>query len=157
MFKFNYSFQRILDIKEKEKETAQLQMAKAIQRQERTEIKLNQVFTELEEEEQRLYGKQQQGVSITELRFRENYVDYLRKKASVEKEALIVANKNVDIKQDLLQDKLKEEKIWSIHKEKKVLEFLDGLKKEEQIHLDELSSQRYHHQLGLRGEEVGRK
>lgn len=157
MLNFSYSFQRILDIKEKETENAQAQVAKALRNLNRAETRFERVNEELRQAEGKLYEQQERGVSISELRTREMYINHLRDRMKEEKAALHLANKNVHKKQDILFEKLKEEKKWSIHKEKLAQQYIDELKKKEQLELDELSSQRFYFQSSARSEEVGRK
>ncbi|GAA0365061.1 flagellar export protein FliJ [Bacillus horti] len=140
MSTYHYPYQRILDVKSKEKENAQLQMAKAIQRQSQAEIRINELEQKIGQATDRV---EQQYVAVTrvqDLQGIENYMSVLRKKLSFEKKEVEFAKKNVDKKQEVLREKLKEEKTWMVLREKKENEHLEGLKHIEQQELDEMAS-----------------
>lgn len=153
---FHYPFQKILELKEKEKESAQQQMAKAIQRQEKIELRVADLNDSYSAAREHLAIKQEQGIAIMELRRREDYVEHLRRNLRLEQEDCRLAKKNVDKKQEVLHDKLKEEKTWFVLKEKQELEFIERSKLEEQNQLDEMASNRYY-RLSQRGDEFGRE
>lgn len=148
---FHYPFQKILVLKEKEKEIAQLQMAKAIQRHEKIEIKLAELHSTLLAAQELLATKQEQGVSIIEIRRIEDYVEHLRRCLLLEQEDCRLAKKNVDKKQEVLHEKLKEEKTWCVLKEKQEQDFMEKSKMVEQNQLDEMASSRYYRLSHLRG------
>jgi flagellar FliJ protein len=144
MSSFHYPFQRILDIKEKEKESSQFKMAKAIQRQEKVEVRLSELQANMSSVQSQLNSKQQQGVSITELRMMEDYIEHLRKCLSLEYSEFKFAKKNVEKKQEVLLEKLKEEKTWIVLKEKQEQEFFEQSKIQEQSQLDEMATTRFY-------------
>lgn len=153
---FHYPFQRILKLKEKEKESAQLQMAKAIQRHEKIELKLAELHSIFLAAQEQLATKQEHGVSIIEIRRIEEYVEHLRKCLRLDQEDCRLAKKNVDKKQEVLHEKLKEEKTWFVLKEKQEQNFIERSKLLEQNQLDEMAGSRYYRLSHLRGDELGR-
>lgn len=152
---FHYPFQKILELKEKEKESAQKEMAKAIQRQEKIELRLADLHDLYIAAQEQFAFKQEQGTVIIELRRIEDYVEHLRRCLRLEQEDCSFAKKNVDKKQEVLHDKLKEEKTWFVLKERQELEFINRSKLQEQKQLDEVASNRYY-RLSQRGDEFGK-
>lgn len=153
---FHYPFQKILELKEKEKEGAQKEMAKAIQRQEKIELRLADLHDLYIAAQEQFAFKQEQGTVIVELRRIEDYVEHLRRCLRLEQEDCSFAKKNVDKKQEVLHDKLKEEKTWFVLKERQELEFINRSKLQEQKQLDEVASNRYY-RLSQRGDEFGKR
>lgn len=153
---FHYPFQKILELKEKEKESAQKEMAKAIQRQEKIELRLADLHDLYIAAQEQFAFKQEQGTVIVELRRIEDYVEHLRRCLRLEQEDCSFAKKNVDKKQEVLHDKLKEEKTWFVLKERQELEFINRSKLQEQKQLDEVASNRYY-RLSQRGDEFGKR
>lgn len=153
---FHYPFQKILELKEKEKESAQKEMAKAIQRQEKIELRLADLHDLYIAAQEQFAFKQEQGTVIIELRRIEDYVEHLRRCLRLEQEDCSFAKKNVDKKQEVLHDKLKEEKTWFVLKERQELEFINRSKLQEQKQLDEVASNRYY-RLSQRGDEFGKR
>lgn len=153
---FHYPFQKILELKEKEKESAQKEMAKAIQRQEKIELRLADLHDLYIAAQEQFAFKQEQGTVIVELRRIEDYVEHLRRCLRLEQEDCSFAKKNVDKKQEVLHDKLKEEKTWFVLKERQELEFINRSKLQEQKQLDEVANNRYY-RLSQRGDEFGKR
>jgi len=152
MAKFIYPYQRILEMKAKEKEQAQLLMAKALQKQESIESRISNLMHSISDVQERLTSKQDAGIPITELRMIADYVTTLQKRVDLERMDLGFAKKNVDKKQEVLRDALKEEKTWEILKEKQQKEFLDVVKLREQVQLDEISNQVFYRHMEQRSD-----
>lgn len=140
MATFHYPYQRILDVKAKEKENAQLQMAKAIQRQTRAEQKIHELESMIDQVNHQIEQQYQEVITVQDLLGMEYYTNTLRKRLQFEKSEYEFAKKNVDKKQEVLHEKLKEEKTWSLLKEKQEEEFRQEVKKNEQHELDEMAS-----------------
>jgi flagellar export protein FliJ len=141
----------MLELKEKEKENAQLLMAKAIQSQETIEDRLNEISNKITVVEAQIDMKQNQKIPIKELQMSETYIGQLKKRLHLEQIQLSMAKKNVEKKQEVLRETLKEEQTWFLLKEKKELEYFEQQKIEEQNQLDEIASRLYFRQMGLKG------
>jgi flagellar FliJ protein len=151
MAHFHYPFQRILELKEKEKENSQLQMAKAIRRQEKIELRLSELQEDISQSQTQLSIKQEQGISIIELRMLEDYIEHLRRKLSSENNEFKFAKINVEKKQEVLLEKLKEEKTWIVLKEKQEQEFFYQNKIHEQMQLDEIATTSFYRRSAYKG------
>lgn len=156
MLKFKYSYQRVLDLKTREKEAAQAQVAQAMRKLEKAEQTARELSAQLEREENKLWAVGQ-SISISEIRNRVTYIEHLRRQMMQQQLAVRMASRQVQQKQNILDEKVKEEKKWSIHKEKLALQYLEERKRQEQLQLDELSAQRYFRQQLARSEDIGRE
>jgi flagellar FliJ protein len=148
MVKYHFPFQRILEVREKEKENAQLNMAKAIQKQERIESRIEELFHKISDTREQLQDRQAHGVTINELKWSEFYVNQLQQRITVEQSQLSFAKKNVEKRQEVLWGALKEEKTWFSLKEKKEFEYSHQLKTIEQSQIDEISTQLFFRNRG---------
>lgn len=152
MANFQYSFQSILDVKEKQKEQAQIQMSKAISLQESVEMSIKDISERIQHVEQNLIDKQKQGTSVLELHRLEQYLTALKRKLSAEYAQLDLALQNVNRKQSLLNQSMVEEKKWTKLKEREKLVYTEQMQRIERYQEDELAGQRHYQALKLRGE-----
>lgn len=155
MNKFQFPYQRIIEIKEKEKEQAQLQMAKALRRQQRVEMHMEALSKELNFVEKELETKPFNVISIRELNHYSNYKTYITERLVNTKKEHMLAKKIVDKKQEELSEKLKEEKKWNRLKENRKIQHATQVRQQEQIEMDEIASSSFHRLSALRGEEIG--
>lgn len=151
MSKYIYPYQRILEMKVKEKENAQLLMAKAVQKQTNIESRIMDLQSTITTVQEQLSSEQNVGMPILQLRMIGDYVSNLQKRVGIERIQLDFAKKNVDKKQEVLRDALKEEKTWDLLKEKKQQEHLEFIKQKEQSQLDEISNQMFYRQMEAKG------
>ncbi|WP_202077083.1 flagellar export protein FliJ [Caldalkalibacillus salinus] len=157
MATFHYPYQRIIEVKEKEKEQAQLQVARAQQKQSRLEKKLHEIEEKIAGINQKMSKNKQGTILIQQLKEMEAYRQNLKKKLASEKVHYASVKKNVDKKQEVLIEKLKEEKMWMHLKEKYKENVVTEQKRKEQLALDELARNSFRRLEGTRGEEVERE
>lgn len=144
MSKFNYSFERILDLSSKEKETAQQVFAKALQAEQEIEDSLSKTYQRIDHLQEHMNTKQNKVISINELQHMELHMSYLRSDLKSENEQLKTAQQIVQQKQKNLYIKRTEEKKWSTLKENKRAMFTKDENDKEQKVVDDLVGQRYH-------------
>lgn len=144
MAKFNYPFQKILDLKENEKEFAQIQMAEAIKHQEESLRKNEEIYQKISEVENLKKQKQHDGVNIFELRMLEDYINQLQDQLLSAERELEQMESNVLRTQSHLRIKVQEEKTWINLKNQKLIQFEDQIKLTEQNFFDELASTRFY-------------
>ncbi|WP_172371467.1 flagellar export protein FliJ [Sporosarcina jiandibaonis] len=144
MTQFNFQFQKILDIKENEKDFAQVQMADAIKRHEAGCQKKESILSRIIRSEQTMREKQQVGMNISELRELENYIYQLQTQLMDSQRELEHLQKNVSKTQNHLQLKSQEQKIWDNLKEQKMNQHIERSKVIEQNFFDELASTRFY-------------
>jgi flagellar protein FliJ len=141
--KFNFRFQKILDIKGNEKGFAQIQMADAMKQEEAGHQKKQAIYNKLIDAELLKKEKQQSGVNISELRMLMDYINQLQEQLLSSNRELERLQTNVKKTQTNLQAKAQEEKTWDNLKQQKLLLFEEEAKAEEQIFFDEIASTRF--------------
>jgi len=144
---FHYPFQKILDLKENEKEFAQIQMAEAIKQQEASLRKSQEIYRKIIEIENEKKLKQQAGVNIFELRMLENYIDQLKEQLLSAELELAKTESNVTKTQSDLRLKVQEEKTWVNLKNQQRSQFEEKEKLLEQTFFDEMAANRFYRAL----------
>ena len=119
MTKFNFQFQKILDLKGNEKDFARVQMADAIKQHEAGYQKKESIISKITSAEQTMREKQQEGMNISELRELENYIYQLQTQLMDSQRELEHLQKNVSKTQSHLQLKSQEQKYGITSKNKK--------------------------------------
>ncbi len=151
MAKFHYPFQKILDLKENEKEFAQIQMAEAIKKQEESLRKNQEIYQKIIDVENLKKQKQHDGVNIFELRMLENYINQLKEQLISAERELEQLESNVLRTQSHLRVKVQEEKTWINLKNQKQSQFDEKVKLSEQSFFDEMASTRFYRLSAERG------
>jgi len=147
--KFHYPFQKILDLKENEKEFAQIQMAEAIKKQEASLRKNQEIYQKIIEVENEKNQKQQAGVNIFELRMLENYMTQLKDQLISAEHELEQMETHVTKTQNHLRAKVQEEKTWMNLKNQKLRQFELKEKSSEQTLLDEIAANQFYRAFSL--------
>lgn len=143
MTKFNFRFQKILDIKGNEKGFAQIQMADAMKQEAVGHQKKEEIYNKLINAEILKKEKQQKGVNISELRLMMDYIQQLQEQLLLSNRELEHLQNNVKLSQNTLQEKAQEEKTWDNLKQQKLILFEEQIKADEQIFFDEIASTRF--------------
>lgn len=141
---FNFRFQKILDLKENEKDFAQIQMADAIKRQEMGHRKNEEIYNKIIDVEQVKKEKQQSGVNISELRMLGNYIHQLHEQSITSSRELEHLQLNVSKTQNYLKTKAQEEKTFGKLKQQELTQFVEQSKIKEENFFDELASTRFY-------------
>lgn len=144
MATFHYPFQKILDLKENEKEFAQIQMAEAIKNQEVSLRKNQEIYQKIIGIENEKNQKQQNGVNISELRMLESYISQLKEQLLSAERELEQMESHVNQTQSHLRIKVQEEKTWINLKNHKQSQFENKVKVSEQSFFDEMAANRYY-------------
>ncbi len=144
MAQFNFRFQKILDLKENEKDLAQIQMANAIKQQQAGHKRNEAIYKKISEAELLKKAKQKDGVNISELRMLVNYIHQLQEQLLASKRELELLQTNLARSQNQLHLKSQEEKTWDNLKQRKHMQFVDDHKSAEQSYFDELAGTRFH-------------
>lgn len=155
MTKFNFRFQKILDIKGNEKGFAQIQMADAMKQEEVGYQKKEAIYNKLLDAELLKKEKQQEGVNISELRMMMDYIQQLQDQLVMSNRELEHLQNNVKKSQNNLQEKAQEEKTWDNLKQQKLILFEEQIKAEEQIFFDEIASTRFFRNMQATAAERG--
>ncbi|ALS21635.1 MULTISPECIES: flagellar export protein FliJ [Paenibacillus] len=141
--RFQYAFQKIVDLKTNEKTQAEWMLSQAIvklREEESTLAKLEDAKKELQE---KLHKVSENRTTVSNLLLLQSYVDHIDLRIRDKHQDLHTAKTNVQIRQDDLTGKLLQEKVWTKAKEKAYQKFSAGVLKVEQNRLDEMATNRY--------------
>lgn len=141
---FVYSFQKILDVKGKEKEQAEMSYSDSIQALRMEEQKLAQLERNKQEMEHKL--QQESRISLAELRSSHEYIGYLQRMITEAAWTKRQAEKDVEFKQEILTERVMDEKVWLKLKENAYEQYRELQKQTEQKELDEIAVARYFRQ-----------
>jgi flagellar protein FliJ len=148
---FHYSFQKILDMKEKEKEQAEMSYSKSMQTLQVEQKRLSTLQQTKEEMERRM-TRNEESISLSELKDSYQYLHHLQKLVLQAHHTTIQAEKEVEHKQEILTEKAMDEKVWSKLKDKSYVRYIETMKATEQKELDEIAIARYYRQRAARRE-----
>ncbi|WP_270180642.1 flagellar export protein FliJ [Alkalihalobacillus sp. CinArs1] len=144
---YKFPFQRILDMKENEKEQVQLEMAETLKVQSNLEQEIAMLEQKVNSFRETLEKRQFEGLSVTELIEEEAHVSFWDQKLNEKKEALRQLDEQVSGHQENLAEKVREEKTWQSIKEKRREEHNREIKLIEQNELDSFNTVRAYLQL----------
>jgi flagellar FliJ protein len=143
MAKFQYTFQKIVDLKASEKTQAEWLLSTAVGKLQTEETSLAKLTEERKAWSEKLQDAQLGTVPLTELLTVQQYIDHLdacilRKTADVD-----AAVREVNAKRAILSEKMKDEKVWQKSKERALQRFRIALQLKEQNELDEMATVRF--------------
>ncbi|HJV47265.1 MAG TPA: flagellar export protein FliJ, partial [Bacillota bacterium] len=139
--KFHFSFQKVLDVKEKEKEQAQLEFGVVKRAQTELLEKIDRLHA-LKESYLTEYNHVHQKTVLEILQIQEhiNEVERHIRQLTLQCNQL---DQEVDTKQQVLVDRAKEEKVWQQLKKKSFDSFQKQMEQKEQAILDEMAVLRF--------------
>lgn len=143
--KFQYSFQKIVDLKNNEKTQAEWLLSEAIHRLQHEESSLEDLLS-LKQNIQDRMTEASQSATISELQLYQEYVIFINEKIELKHVDVRKAQNHVVDKQEHLTVKMLDEKIWSKAREKEYTNFRAISLKKEQDQIDEMASIRYSNQ-----------
>jgi flagellar FliJ protein len=141
--RFRYSFQKIVDLKTNEKTQAEWILSQAIvklKEEESTLSDLEHSKTEMQEELHKVSGHL---TTVSNLMLLQSFVEHIDQRIQAKHKDLQAAKSVVRIKQDDLNGKMLEEKVWSKAKERARQRFSSQMLKKEQDGLDEMVTNRF--------------
>ncbi len=143
--KYAFKFDKILSLKEREKEEALLAYQDSIGKFEKVAKKLYELLRQKEKLQTTRSEKLKQGTPVNEIRFYEKYLESLEKK--IEKQQIMVNNARNRMQhlQKQLMEKNIEVKKFEKLREKDVRKFFDQLRAEENKRMDDAALQTYLH------------
>jgi flagellar FliJ protein len=142
---FVYSFQKILDMKEKEKEQAAVNYNKSVQALQSEEQRLAHLEQDKYELEQRVL-QQESNISLAQLKSHYEYIGHLQRLIEVANESKVQAEKEVEAKQFILFERTIDQKIWEKLKEHSFEKYREKINLQEQKEMDEMAVARYYRQ-----------
>lgn len=140
---FHFRHQKILRYKEKETEQAQLHYGSALHRVKLEELAIEQLITEKHRTSHYLEQIKEQTIAALQLVEIQNYLNHIEimiKKKSTKK---YIAEEEAEKARNDLTNKKKEEKTWSVLKDRSFYRYSEEQKKTEQKMMDEIGSVYY--------------
>ncbi|MFD0824956.1 flagellar export protein FliJ [Neobacillus sp. M.A.Huq-85] len=139
--KFEFSFQKILDFKEKEKETAKREFGTAKLR----EVELQEQMEGLELEKERAFNQYNEvnRKTVWEILELQNEIEHVNMQMKQLEHQSQQIQQQVERNHEILIEKTKEAKMWDQWKAKSKAAFQKQLDQEEQAMLDEMAVLRY--------------
>lgn len=142
---FQFRFEKILTMKEKEKESALNEMNVARKTKELAEQQLLELVNRKERYLRDYQTSMRTSLTVTEIQEREQYLLFLNKQIERERTKVENLTRELALKNQLLLAKNQEEKMWSTWRDKSYDAYAENLKREEQSVLDEMAVIRYFH------------
>lgn len=146
--KYQYKFEKILSVKEREKDEALSTYQNAVKRFENVAEELYQLLKKKEDLESYQSMKLQTGFSVQEIRHYQRFITNIEKSIHYYQELVANARNTMNWCEKQLQEKNIEVKKYEKMKTKDFEKYLDILKFEENKQLDEISTIQYFHRTG---------
>ncbi|MEO2076753.1 MAG: flagellar export protein FliJ [Bacillus sp. (in: firmicutes)] len=140
---FQFRFEKILTMKEKEKESALHEMNVVKHMKETVEKQLLDLVEKKESYIMAFEKIANQSIKVTDIQEREQYIHFLNKQIDRLRKKVLEITQEFNRKSHLLVAKNQEEKMWSSWREKSLDEYTEKIKREEQNQLDEMAVIRY--------------
>ncbi|MCM3165714.1 flagellar biosynthesis chaperone FliJ [Peribacillus frigoritolerans] len=140
---YQYKFEKILSIKEKEKTDALAKYNAALKKFEEVAEKLYKLLKKKEELLEFQQEKLRNGLSVQDIRHHQLFMDNLEKLLSICQQEVIEARYKMNTQRDILMERNVEVKKYEKMKENDFLEFLDVMKEAENKEMDEISIRQY--------------
>ncbi len=139
--RFHYKFEKILDLREKEKDAQAFVYEKAVQKfKEAAEI-LYKLLKKKEDVEEYYYKKIQEGICVSEIQLEQQYMTKLQNEIDHYQRKVIRSRAEMQMEEQKLIEKNIEVKKLEKIKDKEYTAFLNLLKSEENKVMDEISMQ----------------
>lgn len=142
---FQFPYIHILNLKEKEKEQALLELGQIGRKK---EVIMDE-YRSLEQKRNLFLQQVETGkstASIADIQQRNEYLSYLNQQISKIEEQIILIDKEMAVKKLELLDKQKDEKTWNHLRDKAFEKYVQKQKKIEQDLMDEMAAIRHFHQ-----------
>jgi flagellar FliJ protein len=143
MMIYQYKFEKILSIKEKEKTDALAKYNAALKKFEEVAEKLYKLLKKKEELLEFQQEKLRNGLSVQDIRHHQLFMSNLEKLLSLCQQEVIEARYKMNTQRDILMERNIEVKKYEKMKEHDFLEFLDVMKVAENKEMDEISIRQY--------------
>ncbi|MED4750124.1 flagellar export protein FliJ [Brevibacillus choshinensis] len=140
---FQFHLQKVLDLKEKEKEQAEWAFGKSVQRKNEEEWKLYRLHEHHDEMSLLLQDAQTQMCSAAQLIQISQYKQSVERSIKSQKHTLHGCEQDVERCQSRLTERMKESQLWQRLRERSHTQFMDMEKVREQKELDEIGTQLY--------------
>jgi flagellar FliJ protein len=143
MMVYSFKFDKVLTIKEKEKDKALGEYNEAVKRFEEVAEKLYRFLKQKEEYEEMHKQKLQSGLSIQDIRYFQQFITNLERTIHHYQHLVIQAREQMQVKQAKLAELNIEVKKYEKMKEKHVQAVLEAIQESENKWMDEISIQQF--------------
>lgn len=143
MKNFQFHLQKILDLKEKEKEQAEWAFGKSVQKKNEEESKLYQLTELRNDVTESLYSLQSETRSVSDLMQVVRYQQSVDRMIDSQRRTVTGCEQEIERCQTRLTFHMTESKLWNRLKEKAKENFDENTKQREQKELDEIGINRY--------------
>ncbi|WP_026692489.1 flagellar export protein FliJ [Peribacillus kribbensis] len=140
---YQYKFEKILSIKEKEKDEAYAQYSSCLKQFEEAAEKLYKLLKKKEDLQAFQEEKLKSGLSVQHIRHQGLFMDNLEKLISHSQKAVMIARQKVNLYQEKLMESNLEVKKYEKIKEKEYTRFMGHINLLENRQMDEISIQQY--------------
>ena len=140
---FTYHFQKVVDLKAKEKTQAEWLLSSAIGKLQAEENHLLELVRDRENLMEGISSFSLQSASASSLQEMNRYVHYLDECISRKNNDVAHAEVNVKQNQAFLNDKMLDEKVWNQAREKEKMHYQQEILLREQNELDEMATVRF--------------
>jgi flagellar FliJ protein len=141
--RFQFHLQKVLDLKEKEKEQAEWAFGQSVQRQNEEEWKLVQLTEHHDEMTRMLHTVQTERCSAAQLMEITRYRQAVERSIASQRRTLQGCQQEVELCQRRLAERVQESRLWQRMREKALEHFSEAEKQREQKVLDEIGTQLY--------------
>lgn len=139
--KFHYKFEKILDLREREKDMQILAYEDAVRQFEKVAKELYRLLKKKEDVEAEQARKMQAGLIVREIRSHQNFLNSLQKDIDALQQKVMLARQKMQFEQQKLIQKNIEVKKYEKIKEKEFARFLELVNHEDRKTMDELAMQ----------------
>lgn len=143
MVSFQYSFQKIVDLKSNEKTQAEWMLSAAFGKLREEESSLTLLEQEKREVQESLSEATEQPTTVSELTLYQAYLSHIENRIHSKHRDVQTAQEAVNERQSLLTEKMKQEKVWFMARDKAHRVFTAAQLKKEQESLDEMAVTRF--------------
>ncbi|WP_028545155.1 flagellar export protein FliJ [Paenibacillus taiwanensis] len=141
---FQYSFQKVLDLKTNTKKQSEWMLSEAIGHLQTEEDQLLRVKNERKEAADTLQRMIDSSAPAHELQLWQHYIAHMDSQIFAAHERVLAAEGRVRVRQDNLKDCMTDEKLWKKAREKAEDHFKQQLALIEQNEMDEMATVRFH-------------
>jgi len=141
--KFQYAFQKIVDLKTNEKTQAEWMLSSAIGRLQEEKKSLEELLESRERTAKQLQEAAERRAPVSKIREFQMYAEYLEHRIARKYSDVKQADSNVQIKKQQLSHKMLDEKVWLKARDKAKSSFQQNMLLREQNELDEMATVRF--------------
>ncbi|MGZ9584637.1 flagellar export protein FliJ [Paenibacillus marinisediminis] len=141
---FQYSFQKVLDLKTNTKRQSEWVLAQSIGQLQTAEQSLDSLMKERHNISLQFQKMADRCASVIELQWCQQYLDHLDELITSAIASVRTAERKVQQQQKEVELKMIDEKVWTKAREKAEVAYKQELAAAEQVEMDELATVRYH-------------